>query len=402
MCADPQLARPWPNHYGVWEDEFERVGLAHCATTRYRDTSIYVDQQKTLVNRPYIRVDRVKLKETFVDRCKKAGVIFVENKITNVQHTCDQWSEVCVNGDEGRKMRARVIVDCTGHALQFTSGEGSNAFAKPWQQAAYGIEATVKSYPFAKDEMVLMDFRDDYATADMKQACDERPTFLYVFPVDERRAFFEETSVIAQQAVSFEELKERLYARLAHEGVEVENVIEEEFSLIPMGGSLPKRGRVVGFGGAAGLVHPATGYMVARTVRLADQVGAAIAKGLEEIGEEGSVERVAQMAWDETWNIEMLRQRDFLNFGSELLLSLGIEESRAFFNAFFRLPTDLWTRFLSYELDTPGRRAVFALWFFAITTNDIRVRLLVGIVEIGGWKLIRSVLPDWVSSWQEE
>lgn len=53
--------------------------------------------------------------------------------------------------------------------------------------------------------------------------------------------------------------------------------MEEEYCLIPMGGVLPCRDqRIIGIGGTAGMVHPSTGYMVARTLgavpQLADRV----------------------------------------------------------------------------------------------------------------------------------
>nr|AUE44520.1 lycopene epsilon-cyclase [Grateloupia turuturu] len=400
-CADPQLHKPWPNHYGVWEDEFQKVGLADCATARYENTTIYAGQKKIVLDRPYIRVDRIKLKQRFVNRCKHARVTMIPARVTEVDHPSRQWSLVRFD-DQDLTIRARVVIDCTGHALQFTNDSGKNGYQQPWAQAAYGVEAVVNGHPFETDEMLLMDFRDDHAIGDMREASDRRPTFLYVFPSGERRGFFEETSVIAPTAVSFEELKKRLERRLEHSGIVIERVIEEEFSLIPMGGSLPRRGRVVGFGGAGGLVHPATGYMVGRTVKLAEELAEKIGRGLEEIGEDGDVERVAQMGWDVTWNIGMLRQRDFLKFGAELLGTLGMRESCAFFDAFFKLPEDLWGRFLGYELDSGGMRGMFALWFFAIADNEIRIRLLRGIVEIGGWRLIRSVLPEWMSGWQGE
>nr|AUE44518.1 lycopene epsilon-cyclase [Grateloupia catenata] len=400
-CADPHLHKPWPNHYGVWEDEFQKVGLHDCATARYDKTTIYAGHKKIVLDRPYIRVDRVKLKQRFVDRCDDAHVTMIPSRVTDVQHRCHQWSVVDFD-DENVKIRARVVIDCTGHALQFTNASEKDGYEEPWAQAAYGIEAVVNRHPFETDEMLLMDFRDDHAIGEMREASDRRPTFLYVFPSGERRGFFEETSVIAPTAVGFEELKKRLEKRLEHSGIVIERVIEEEFSLIPMGGSLPNRGRVVGFGGAAGLVHPATGYMVGRTVKLAEELAETIGRGLEEIGEDGDVWRVAQMGWEVTWNVGMLRQRDFLKFGAELLGSLGMRESCAFFDAFFKLPADLWVRFLGYELDSGGVRGMFAVWFFVIADNEIRMRLLRGIVEIGGWRLIRSVLPEWVSGWQGE
>lgn len=72
------------------------------------------------------------------------------------------------------------------------------------------------------------------------------------------------------------------------------------------------------------------------------------------------------------------------------------------FQAFFKLPRDLWTRFLGYELDSAGVRVLFALRFFVVADAAIRMRLLRGIVDIGGWKLIRSTLPDWMTAWDED
>ena len=97
--------------------------------------------------------------------------------------------------------------------------------------------------------------------------------------------------------VPFEDLKRRLYERLALWGTEVLEVEEEEFCLIPMGGAMPRvPQRVVGFGGSAGLVHPATGYMVSRTWELAAETADAIVSALRTNGDDaggcgsGSVE----------------------------------------------------------------------------------------------------------------
>jgi hypothetical protein len=46
---------------------------------------------------------------------------------------------------------------------------------------------------------------------------------------------------------------------------QVARVIEEEWSYIPVGGPLPVAGQpVTAFGAAANLIHPATGYSIAR------------------------------------------------------------------------------------------------------------------------------------------
>lgn len=79
-------------------------------------------------------------------------------------------------------------------------------------------------------------------------------------PFTKTHVFLEETSLVARPAVDFDTLKERLTARMAHLGIKVISVEEEEYCLIPMGGVLPKfPQRVLGIGGTAGMVHPSTG-----------------------------------------------------------------------------------------------------------------------------------------------
>lgn len=69
--------------------------------------------------------------------------------------------------------------------------------------------------------------------------------------------------------------------------LQVEKMVEEEYCLIPMGGALPQRDqRIIGVGSTAGLVHPSTGYMVARALasvpQLADRIVDELASPLSE------------------------------------------------------------------------------------------------------------------------
>lgn len=461
-CVDATFARPWPNHYGVWYDELDCLGLAHCATHTYQTTAVYAGsdalansprQQSELttprqtnpsskisLDRPYIRVDRVKLKSKLVENCKRHRVTFVQRHVSRVEHVSSSCSAIHLVEDENagdrqveqvrddtaidleddfssadlNTLHARLVVDCTGHAIAFTQHSPQQSHpshderppatsSDTWYQAAYGIEADVRSYPYAKDEMLLMDFRDEHmASEDDSASSRSKPTFLYVFPGGDGRAFFEETSVIQKHPVSFDELKTRLYKRLAHDGVQVVRVHEEERSFIPLGGTLPDLNqRIVAFGGAALLVHPATGYMVGRTVRLAGRVAGVMKAAFDSAGPGGASEQVARACWESMWGLEVRRQRDFLMFGAQLLESLDMSESRAFFKAFFRLPRQLWVRFLAYQLDTPLSRAHFAFAFFVVADNAIRVRLLRAMVEIGRWKMVRSVIPEWLTAHED-
>ena len=56
------------------------------------------------------------------------------------------------------------------------------------------------------------------------------------------------------------------YSILMLVGMKVLGVEEEEYCYIPMGGELPDLSqRVLGFGGAANMVHPATGAVIFTT-----------------------------------------------------------------------------------------------------------------------------------------
>lgn len=47
---------------------------------------------------------------------------------------------------------------------------------------------------------------------------------------------------------------------MAKYGIEIKEIEEEEYCLIPMGGVLPRiPQRILGIGGTAGMVHPSTG-----------------------------------------------------------------------------------------------------------------------------------------------
>ena len=89
---------------------------------------------------------------------------------------------------------------------------------------------------------------------------------MYAMPLKANPSFFEGTSL------SFQECKERCMTRLEK---------EEEFCYIPMGGPVPARDqRVVGFGGAAAIVHRSTGYTLCRTMLCAGAVTKVLAQEL--------------------------------------------------------------------------------------------------------------------------
>lgn len=414
LCCDATLHQQWPNNYGTWVDELEPLGLQDCVSHVWEKSAAYVrpDGSKSELNRAYARVDRVKMKRRLLDLCESSGnVVVIDAAASGVDTKSKDLSVVSFECREDASLPSvagRVVVDATGHKLRFVKFQRGGR--TPGFQAAYGIECTVSdaSYPFASDEMLLMDFRDDHM-----QSCESdrvssqtQPTFIYVMPLDNgagRRVFFEETSLVASPAMPFDMLKQRLEKRLEYYGVEVEDVHDEEFCLIPMGGEMPElKQRVVAFGGAAALVHPATGYMIARALHLADNCAGIIASELSPSAssEQGATDadHVSHRVWERLWNLGRRRQRDFFNFGGEYLRVIDLDTTRDFFAAFFDLPKEQWSGFLSFKLMQPADRLNFGIGVFLRTTNRVRFSIVPASVFSGGFKLLLSVLPFYTVS----
>ncbi len=130
--------------------------------------------------------------------------------------------------------------------------------------------------------------------------------------------------------------------------------------------------------------------MIARALTLADRVADGIAR---ELRTGDSADEISRRVWNLIWNDRMVRQRDFFNYGGEFLQKLDLDASRDFFTAFFKLSARQWAAFLSFGLEEPMERLMFALSVFFHTTNRVRAWLIWDSVTSGGLRFFRSVLP---------
>jgi len=256
----------WVNNYGVWIDEFESMGLEDCFDTIWDSATVWLNgsEERTLT-RPYARVDRPKLKRKLLERCIETGVQFADAKVKDCNNSASDKSVITCS--DGRQVSGTFVVDATGHSKALVKYD--TARYDPGYQGAYGITVTVKSHPFPVDKMLFMDWRDDHLDGypELKASNAKLPTFLYAMPFSDTKVFLEETSLVARPIIPFPELKARLDARMKHLGLEVLSIEEEEYCSIPMGGILPELPqRTIGVGGTAGMVHPSTGYMIARVL----------------------------------------------------------------------------------------------------------------------------------------
>lgn len=229
-------------------------------------------------------------------------------------------------------------------------------------------------------------------------------------PARRRRVFLEETCLVARPPLPFSTLRRRLHRRLAAAGVRVVSVEDEEWSFIPVGGPLPRGDQALtAFGAAGGLVHPATGYSVARSLREAPAVAAAVARAVEEEKKRNSSpsssssspnlatsgippEALSSAFWAALWPADARRAAAFHVFGMELLAKLGPSDTDAFFGAFFALPARLWRGFLSSQLSS-AELVLFALATFAAAPMGVRFALVRHMVsDPSGRHLLRAYL----------
>ena len=148
-------------------------------------------------------------------------------------------------------------------------------------------------------------------------------------------------------------LQQRLERRLAHRGVAIEKVEHEEFCLFPMNLPLPDLEQpVLGFGGAAAMVHPASGYMVGSLLRRAPAVASAVAAALAADLEAPSA-ALARAGWQALWPLELRRKHALYQFGLEKLMRFSEPQLRAHFATFFSLPEAQWYGFLANTATVP-------------------------------------------------
>ncbi len=356
---DPQT--PWPNTYGIWGEEVDALGLGHLLEHRWSHTVSYFGagaadpadpaNRPTPHGRDYGLFNRAALQAHWLEACARGGVTVLQGQATGfaLEPAGDGHGGAARSHSgctllrcaDGSSVRTRLLVDATGHQPVFVQRPDEGPVAG---QAAYGIVGRFSAPPVEPDQFVLMDYRCDHLSVEERQ---EPPTFLYAMDLGEGRFFVEETSLALAPPVPYATLQRRLEQRLAHRGVAVDQVEHEEFCLFPMNLPLPDLHQpVLGFGGAASMVHPASGYMVGSLLRRAPAVAAAVAALLRAQPQAGSVQ-LARAGWLALWPLELRRKHALYQFGLEKLMRFSESQLRAHFASFFALPEAQWSGFLT-------------------------------------------------------
>ena len=266
------------------------------------------------------------------------------------------WSSLNGHGlDVDDVVHARALIDASGHGSDLVQRRQGPRRRLAWQ-TAFGIRIRGKDPALDAGEVLFMDW--SAAVGDVVDGHRHVPSFLYAIPFDDGSILLEETVLAARPAVPLDVLEARLMARLKVRGTVVAELIETERVAIPMDLPLPRGGQAVAaFGAAAGLVHPTTGFQVARTMAHVEEVADAVAGSIQH----GAV-AVADAVLHTLWTPERRAQRDLQCFCLEAALRLRTnDDAGRFFHRFFGLDDAM--AWLGGSLSAAGtRRAMWQLF----------------------------------------
>ncbi|OZM72500.1 lycopene cyclase [Amycolatopsis antarctica] len=349
VLLDPAPSRPWTATYGLWRDELP--GLPETAIASASPSVLAVARSARTLQREYLVADTAGLRAWLT----ADGVEHVRGEAVHVVHGPGGST---VTLADGRRLAAGVVADATGARRVLGGAPGRTRSA----QAAYGLVLPrARAAGLLSAPAVLMDWRG----ADRPD-----PTFAYVVPLAGDRVLVEETSLARSPALTMAALAARLHARLAAAGVPADGTAERV--RIPLDLSLPRPGRVVPFGVAAAMVHPATGYSLATSLTLAPRVAAAVAADLPR-----GPATAARSARREIWTPRALAVHRLRRYGLRAMEAMPPSALIDFFELFFGLPPEAQRAFTSGREDLAGTSAAMSALFRQAPWR-LRARLLGG------------------------
>lgn len=349
ILVDPAPARRWQATYGLWADELPSIpaGAVACAPS----TTLAFGTGPHILERQYLVADNDGLRDWL-----SGGYAVVAGTVSEARHGRHGTS---VRLSDGRVLAAGLVFDVSGARRVLSGGMPKG---NRYEQTAFGAilpAEEAQRLADCPDTAVFMDWRGTESG------------FLYLLPLGDGTVLVEETSLARRPGLPLDLLATRLRARLAAAGIDHRG--REERVRIVLDLPFPRRGPVVPFGVSAGLVHPATGYSVAISVRLADPVADAVASAWDD-----GPARAAAAARRALWPASARAVHRLRRHGLRALCGMPPELVPVFFDLFFSLPTDLQRAFTSGREDVSGTtEAMSAL--FRIAPWPVRKHLI-------GWR----------------
>jgi lycopene beta-cyclase len=350
VLVAPRPQARWPATYGLWTDECallpEGSRWLEAPTTRV----VAVTERR--LARGYAVLDN----DTVRTALAASEVRQVADRVMSASYGPRGCS---VRLASGRVLAAATVIDATGASRVLCGGP---ARAPRAEQTAFGIVLPRPSAGTLAEEgtALFMDWRPPPGFAG------HWPTFLYTVPLPGGHVLLEETSLARRPGLGTPELRDRLAARLAAHGVDLTGGVREHVR-IPVDLPVPRPGTgAIPFGAAAAMVHPATGYGIAETFRLAPRVAEAISTGLP--SGPAAAGRAARHA---VWPPAARAVHQLRRAGLRMLLNLPPAHVPKLFELFFSLPAELQRTYLSGREDLHGTAAAMAVLF---RSADLSVR----------------------------
>ncbi len=346
---DPSI--PWPFTYGIWGNEVDGLGLDHLLEHRWKNTVSFLgkgskekfskENEATKHKIDYGLFDKLKLQNHWLKECELASVKWHKGHAKNLEV---EDNHCTVTTSDGLQISSRLVIDATGYKPIFLRSDKTEPISV---QTCYGIVASFNKPPVEEGQFVLMDYRSDHLSSEERK---DPPSFLYAMDLGNGKFFLEETSLGLAPPMELEVLKKRLQQRLSYHNIKVKDIENEELGLyLPMNLPLPDLTQpVLGFGGSAAMVHPASGYMIGNLIRRAPDLAKVISEAMKDPSASPAV--IANKGWNSLWPSEHRRKNALYKFGLEKLMRFTEEELRSFFKSFFGLPKESWYGFLTNTL----------------------------------------------------
>ena len=349
---DPSPDRPWTATYGMWSPEVPADLPASVVASRSAGRAIALTEHQ--LGWDYAVLDVPAFHRHLADRLADVQ-IHTGRAVASPQRGV-------VTLADGSELRAAVVVDAGGRARPL---DPTPVRRTPAEQTAYGvmIDEDVAAPLTGPGDALFMDWRADHGESGW-------PTFLYAIPLGDGQVLVEETSLARRPGLPLSVLRRRLHARLAHHGVHVPKGARNEKVSFPLDQPRYRGPDALGFGAAAPLIHPATGFSVAASLRLAPTVAAALAAHLP-----GDPAAGLTAARHSVWPRPARAIHRFRLIGLEALLQMPSDDVPQFFETFFSLPeAHRWT-YLTSRDDVRGT-AVAMGRLFQMADARLRRRLV--------------------------